>query len=176
MYKIKDMFDFNEENENQNNNKKDNTQIDRMKQLNETYNKRGEFLKESTIKDVDTEKLNAEAEKFRKMSSHRLINEEADTIPFTVGQQPGQGQTVSTFLPKIGPAANNAFNYIKPEEALEIAIKRAVESGTPINDLDLYDEVNWHLNNLGFEAKLPVDIKNAMAKIIGRDLSSSLGE
>ena len=175
MYKIKDMFDFNEENENQNNNKKENSQIDRMKQLNETYNKRGEFLKESTIKEVNQEKLSAEAEKYKKMSSHRLINEDADTIPFTVGQQPGQGQTVSTFLPKIGPSADNMLNYIKPEEALEIAVKRAVESGTPVNDLDLYDEVNWHLNNLGFDSKLLVDIKTAIAKVIGRDLSNSLG-
>ena len=175
MYKIKDMFDFNEENENQNNNKKENSQIDRMKQLNETYNKRGEFLKESTNKEVNQEKLNAEAEKYKKMSSHRLISEDSDTIPFTIGQQPGQGQTVSTFLPKIGPSADNMLNYIKPEEALEIAIKRAVESGTPVNDLDLYDEVNWHLNNLGFDSKLPVDIKTAIAKVIGRDLSNSLG-
>ena len=48
MYKIKDLFDFDD---NQNDKKKSDSQIDRMKHLNETYNKRGEFLVEDKKSD-----------------------------------------------------------------------------------------------------------------------------
>ena len=44
MFKIKDIFDFNSENK-----KNNNSQIERMKQLNETYQKRGEFIKENDL-------------------------------------------------------------------------------------------------------------------------------
>jgi hypothetical protein len=174
MFKLRDIFDFDS---NEENNKKDNSQLDRMKQLNETYQKRGEFIKEKEDKKVDESKLNEESERLKKLSSHRATLKEYgnDGIPFLGMKQAGQGETVNTFLPTIPDSArNNSFSYIKPEEALEIAIKRAMESGTPINNMGLYDEVNWHLNNLGFDSKLPVDIKTAMIKIVGGDINTSV--
>lgn len=174
MYKIKDIFDFDS---NENNNEKKDAQLERMKHLNETFQKRGEFIKEDGNKKVDNTKLQEEAERLKKLSNHRNVIKEYgnDGIPFMGMKQAGQGETVNTFLPTIADAAKNqSFSYIKPEEALEIAIKRAIESGTPINNMGFYDEVNWVLNNLGFDSKLPVDIKNAMIKIVGGDLSTSV--
>ena len=169
---MKEIFDFDSEKEN--NNKK--SQIERMKQLNETYQKRGEFIKEDSKKDIDEDKMNEESSRLKKLSSHRMINEYGnDGIPFMGMKQAGQGETVNTFLPTIPDSARNtSFSYIKPEEALDISIKRAIESGTPINNMGFYDEVNWILNNLGFDSKNPVDIKSAMIKIVGGDLSTSV--
>jgi hypothetical protein len=171
MYKIVDIFDFNSEDK-----RKKKTQLDRMRQLNETYNKRGEFIKEVEDKDVDENKLNEEAKRLKKLSNHRIIKEYGnDGIPFMGMKQAGQGETVNTFLPTIPDAArNNSFSYIKSDEALDIAIKRTMESGTPINNMGFYDEVNWTLNNLGFDSKLPLDIKNSLVKIIGGDIDTSV--
>lgn len=172
MFKMKDIFEFNS---NENKNKK-NSQIERMKQLNETYQKRGEFIKEETNKTIDENRLNEESERLKKLSNHRLIKEYGnDGIPFMGMKQAGQGETVNTFLPTIPDSArNSSFSYIKPEEALEISIKRAIESGTPVNNMGFYDEVNWILNNLGFESKNPVDIKTSLIKIVGGDINTSL--
>jgi len=172
MFKMKDIFEFNS---NENKNKK-NSQIERMKQLNETYQKRGEFIKEETNKTIDENKLSEESERLKKLSNHRLIKEYGnDGIPFMGMKQAGQGETVNTFLPTIPDSArNSSFSYIKPEEALEISIKRAIESGTPVNNMGFYDEVNWILNNLGFDSKNPVDIKTALIKIVGGDINTSL--
>lgn len=57
---------------------------------------------------------------------------------------------------------------LKPEEAIKIAIERVLSSGAPINNISLYDEVNWNLQKLGFDAKSPLDIKNAILKMIER--------
>lgn len=172
MFKMRDIFEFNS---NENKNKK-NSQIERMKQLNETYQKRGEFIKEETNKTIDENRLSEESERLKKLSNHRLIKEYGnDGIPFMGMKQAGQGETVNTFLPTIPDSArNSSFSYIKPEEALEISIKRAIESGTPVNNMGFYDEVNWILNNLGFDSKNPVDIKTALIKIVGGDINTSL--
>jgi hypothetical protein len=39
-------------------------------------------------------------------------------------------------------------------------------SGAPIAEMSFYDEVNWNLNNLGFDSKLPLDIKQTIFKMI----------
>lgn len=173
MYKLADIFDFDD---NDNNSKgktqkeqpKTESQLERMKELNETYQKRGEFIKKDKDKKVDKSKLQEESARLKKLSGHRLIKEYGnDGIPLQGMNHPGHGQTVTTFMPTMGK--QSAASYIKPEEALDIAIKRAVESGTPVNNMGFYDEVNWHLNNLGFDSKLPVDIKNALIRIVGGD-------
>jgi hypothetical protein len=170
-----DIFEFNSEDKNKSNKNTD-TQLERMKQLNGTFQKRGEFIKESSVKKVNEEKLQLEAEKLKKLSRHRLLNEFGnDGIPFLGMKQAGQGETVNTFLPTIPDSARGtAHSYITSEEALEISIKRAVKSGTPINNMGFYDEVNWNLNNLGFDSKLPVDIKNCMIKIIDKNIHTKL--
>jgi hypothetical protein len=175
MYKLSEIFDFSPE-ENNKNNIQENSQLERMKELNETYQKRGEFIKGKKEKQIDKDKLIEESERLKKLSNHRVIKEYGnDGIPFSGMKQAGQGETVSTFLPTIPDAArNNSFSYIKSEEALDISIKRAMESGTPINNMGFYDEVNWTLNNLGFESRLPLDIKSALVKIVGGDIETSV--
>lgn len=80
---------------------------------------------------------------------------------------PGYGKTVNTFIPTIDNSGNmkNAA-YLQPKEALNLSIKRTIESGAPIKDLDFYAEVNWHLNNMGFSAQKPIDIKELLKKML----------
>ena len=80
---------------------------------------------------------------------------------------PGYGKTVNTFIPNIDNSGNmkNAA-YLQPKEALNLSIKRTIESGAPIKDLDFYSEVNWHLNNMGFDSKQPLDIKETLKKLL----------
>tara|TARA_R110001592_G_scaffold75555_1_gene228715 strand:+ start:1944 stop:2474 length:531 start_codon:yes stop_codon:yes gene_type:complete len=175
MFKMGEIFEFDSEKE-KGKSKKDN-QIDRMKELNETYQKRGEFIKVEKNKEVDEKVLKEESDRLRKLSSHRTNLQEYgnDGIPFMGMKQAGQGETVNTFLPTIPDSArNSSFSYIKPEEALDISVRRAIESGTPINNMGFYDEINWILNNLGFDSKNPVDIKSALIKIVGGDINTSV--
>ncbi len=55
---------------------------------------------------------------------------------------------------------------LKPEEALKIAIERVLSSGAPINNISFYDEINWNLSKLGFPSKAPLDIKQALLKMV----------
>jgi hypothetical protein len=179
MQKLVDIFDFNEDSENKLNESIENkgNQLDRMIELNETFNKRGAFIKKDVKSNVDSEKLEEESSRFKKLSNHRNTLKEYgnDGIPFLGMKQAGQGETVNTFLPTIPDSAkNNSFSYLKPEEALEISIKRAIESGTPVNNMGFYDEVNWVLNNLGFDSRSPVEIKKILIKIISNDLNTTV--
>jgi hypothetical protein len=82
----------------------------------------------------------------------------------------GQGMSVSTIGDSAYGNPSVTFNAIrqplKNDEAFEIAIKRTIESGAPVNDLGFYDEVNLNLNQLGFPAKNPIDIKNKIVTMI----------
>ena len=75
MYKLSEMFDFSPE-ENGKNNIQENTQLERMKELNETYQKRGEFVKNKKEKEVDSIKLAEESERLKKLSKHRFLFKE----------------------------------------------------------------------------------------------------
>ena len=55
---------------------------------------------------------------------------------------------------------------LRSDEAFELAIKRALESGAPVNNMEFYEEVNWSLAQLGFPAKSPLDIKNKIVSMI----------
>lgn len=80
------------------------------------------------------------------------------------------GATVNTLNQNIGPNANKPYNpnytYLQSTEAIRLAISRALGSGAPVNNLGFYEEVNWILNGLGFNAKSPLDIKQAILKMI----------
>lgn len=84
-----------------------------------------------------------------------------------VSNYPGYGKTVNTFIPTIDNSGNmkNAA-FLQPKEALNLSITRTIESGAPIKDLDFYSEVNWNLNNMGFDSKQPIDIKEALKKLL----------
>jgi hypothetical protein len=55
---------------------------------------------------------------------------------------------------------------IEDHEALEICIKRTLNSGDPINNISFYDEINWNLAQLGFPSKSPMEIKEELKKLI----------
>lgn len=84
----------------------------------------------------------------------------------------GRGRTVNSIVddyredptaktPKVAPS------NLKPDEALEVCIKRVLKSGTPINNISFYDEVNWNLMNLGFAAVNEINIKTSILSMIG---------
>lgn len=52
------------------------------------------------------------------------------------------------------------------DEAGEVALKRTLESGSPINDMDFYDEFNRYMMRLRQNPLNPIDIKNLILKKI----------
>ncbi len=68
------------------------------------------------------------------------------------------------------PNSNKLYNpnytYLQDAEALRLAISRVLSSGSPINNLGFYEEVNQVLNQLGFGAKSALDIKQAVKQLI----------
>lgn len=84
----------------------------------------------------------------------------------------GRGQTVNTIANNYDSTVDVAApkpepNSLKPAEALDVSVKRTLRSGTPVNNISFYDEVNWNLMRLGYPAKNAVDIKNSILKLLG---------
>ena len=163
----------------------------KIKKLNESLNEKKLVVKTGR-KTVDKEKLKEEFKRFSKIS--RRVKERIDeagawgaqggtesarigsnpqsygtgfNTKFGLSNYPGYGKTVNTFIPQIDNSGNmkNAA-YLQPKEALNLSITRTVESGAPIKDMDFYSEVNWHLNNMGFDSRQPIDIKEALKKLL----------
>ena len=85
----------------------------------------------------------------------------------------GQGMSVNSI-------AQNTYNNpavsfgairqpLKTEEAFDIAIRRSVDSGAPVNNMGFYEEVNWHLAQLGFASRSPLDIKTKLISLLSKD-------
>lgn len=79
---------------------------------------------------------------------------------------PGYGKTVNTFLPNTDSQFYGAASTLNSSEALCVAITRAINSGAPVNNMSLYQEINWNLNNMGFESVQPIEIKETLKKMI----------
>jgi hypothetical protein len=140
-------------------------QAERMLKLVKSFDEKGEILKEEKEVIADEKKVIEEAGRLRELArvdEWISNNQFAGTPPVA-----GFGQTVNTFLPS--PMNNAKYNpnytYLQPAEALNLAIRRTLESGAPVNNIGFYEEVNWNLNNMGFDSKLPLDIKNAIVKM-----------
>ena len=137
---------------------------DRMKKLVKSFEEKNEIIKESTQKKVDESAIQKEAERLKEIAR---LDEWVSNPNINVA---GQGVTVNSFMPKTEDSNVKMYNpnytYLQSNEALSLAIKRAVESGAPVNNLGFYEEVNWHLNNMGFNARQPLDIKTALKKMI----------
>jgi hypothetical protein len=151
--------------------KKDKRMIDIMKSLEENH----EVYKDNS-KDIDENKILAENERLKSLISENTNQDFKDLNEnyYIAGKfgTGGRGRTVNSILddykdssavktPKVSPS------NLKPVEALEVCIKRVLKSGTPINNISFYDEVNWNLMNLGFPAVNEVDIKTAILGMIG---------
>lgn len=79
---------------------------------------------------------------------------------------PGYGKTVNTFLPNTDSQFYGAASTLNSSEALCVAITRAINSGAPVNNMSLYQEINWNLNNMGFESVQPIEIKESLKAMI----------
>ena len=141
----------------------------RMKDLVKKMDENHEIYKEVEYEVLEESVLKNYKERFQKnMTVHNENN---------VYSNQGAGSTVNTMF-------NNDNNYISksdysntpskpfsnpnltPKEALDIAIKRTLSSGSPVNGISFYDEINWNLDRLGFSSKNPIDIKAAINDLI----------
>jgi hypothetical protein len=147
----------------------------RMLEIMESLENSHEVYKENQ-KNVDENKILAENDRIKKLISKETNSDfkEINENYYIAGKfgTGGRGKTVNSIIdnyqdsiqiktPKV------SSSNIKPDEALEISLKRVLKSGMPINNISFYDEVNWNLMNLGFPAVNQVDIKNAILSIIG---------
>ena len=151
----------------------------RMTDLISKMDENGAIVRESEEKVVNNnDDVKKQSEKFRALvHGGRQIDENyMSPTNYPMG---GMGQTVNTFVDKTEGNSMNRFGVEKdggakpavntgltPKEALEIGIRRTLDSGKPINDISFYDEINWNLEKMGFDYKLPLDIKNAIKDII----------
>ena len=139
----------------------------RMLEIMNSLEESHEVYKE-TEKITDNGKLLKEGQRLKDLASGK-INSHFKENYYIAGKfgTGGRGQTVNSFIdttmtsqtlksPKSQPS------NLKPEEALEICIKRVLKSGSPINNIGFYDEINWNLMNLGFPAVNEIDIKNSI--------------
>ena len=152
----------------------DSPQLKRMQQLVKSFSIKDEVIKEDKKKEINQEALSKESERRKKLSSHRI--DELDQGGMKYGG--GHAETVNTFISPeahVKKFATLSTPELNVEEALEVAIRRVLRSGTPVNNMSFYDEINWNLNQLGFDSKIPVDIKNALRKVIGGEIDSSIG-
>ena len=146
---------------------------DRMLEIMESLEKSEEIYKDNT-KVVDKEKILKEETRIKTLATGELNSEFKNENYYVAGafNTGGRGQTVNSIVdkyeqmntlksPKVEPSA------LKPAEALEVSIKRVLKSGTPINNISFYDEINWNLMNLGFPSVSEVDIKGALMTMIG---------
>ena len=149
----------------------------RMLEIMESLNKTEEVYKVDS-KLINEEEINKDYERLRKNLSNDTNRDFKDfknenyymSGSYNTG---GRGQTVNNILDdKMGIASNAKTpkpekQSLQPQEALLVSIARTVKSGAPVNNIDFYEEINWNLMNLGFPAKSPVDIKNALVELLG---------
>ena len=143
-------------------------QTERFKQLIRSYEEKNETTREEVSLSINEQILQEETNRFKEVA--RIDEWIGQKQQFATNSSfvAGQGQTVNTFLPQ---AQNNAdynpnYTYLKPSEALKLAIERTLKSGAPINDISFYDEINLNLNKMGFNSKSALDIKNTILNSI----------
>lgn len=142
---------------------------ERMKKLIKSFEEKNEVLKESTEKIVDKNAISKETERLKEIAriDEWIANPKQN---LTNQNNVSYGTTVNTFIPSHQEQNVKMYNpnytYLQSNEALSLAVKRAIESGAPINNLGFYEEVNWHLNNMGFNARQPLDIKTMLKGMV----------
>lgn len=143
----------------------------RMLEINESLEQKHEVFKE-TKKVENKEELLKEGNRLRDLASGKL-NADFNENYFVAGayQTGGRGKTVNTILndyqdTQVAKTPKPEPSNLKKDEALDVAIKRTLKSGAPVNNISFYDEVNWNLMNLGFPAVNDMDIKNTISSLM----------
>lgn len=148
--------------------------MDRMKRLNDSLDSTSEVYLDNTAKEDNQELI---SEEYKRLTS--LSNGKANAdFQENYYQQPGssykaQGKTVNSIFdnmygnPSITPEP--VKQPLQSDEAFDLAIKRTLKSGSPVDDMPFYDEVNLNLMKLGFAPKLALDIKNRILRMLSPD-------
>lgn len=157
-----------------------NNELDRMCKLTQAFEQKGEIFKEER-EETNAEKLKSEFKRLSELASGEKTAslKESEQGGFMGGNEQSGGmrgvaqpRTVTSIIdnlysnPTMYQGAQGNAIALKDSEALELAIKRTLSSGAPVNNIAFYDEVNWNLANLGFPSKLPQDIKTAILNMI----------
>jgi hypothetical protein len=146
------------------------TEKNRMRDLVKMFEKKDEIFTDNKT-EINEEVLSGEYKRLKDLTtgSRNVDFKEGFAIPndWNMG---GQGMSVNSMIDNIYNNPAVAFKAVKQplksNEAFEIAVKRALESGAPVNNMEFYEEVNWNLAQLGFPAKSPLDIKNKIVSMI----------
>lgn len=144
---------------------------ERMLRLIKGLDAKEEVFVNDDKKEINEEVLNKELIRLKSLSNNMHRNESFSGPGMTVNKVVSDTSTNPQDLSPGGPAypgVKNVNATLQPNEALEIAIKRSLASGAPINDLDFYSEVNWHLAALGFSAQSAVMIKEIVTALINK--------
>lgn len=151
-----------------------------MRKLTQSYEQKGEIFKEERDS-TNAEKIQEEFKRLSELASGKKTAalKESEQGGFMGGNDQTGGfhgtngpRSVTSIIdnlyenPTMYQGAQGNGIALKDGEALDISIKRTLESGAPVNNIAFYDEVNWNLSQLGFPAKLPQDIKTAILKMI----------
>lgn len=146
----------------------------RMRELVKLYEKKEEIFKKDKKSELNTD-LSKEYKRLSELAGGKLNADFKEgyvqnSMPFEMGQ--GNVRTVSTIANDMygNPAmAHQTIRQpLQPDEAVELAITRTLKSGAPVKDMGFYDEVNWHLQTLGFPAKAALDIKTVVLKMMSK--------
>jgi len=158
----------------------ENKEKDRMRKLTQSFGQKGEIFKESR-EETNAEKLQEEFKRLSALASGQETSALKESQEG--GFMDGAGQSGSFHgtnqVKGVNSIVDNIYSNptkymgaqgnsvaLRDSEALELSIKRTLNSGAPVNDIAFYDEINWNLANLGFPSKLPQDIKTAILKLI----------
>lgn len=145
----------------------------RMRELVKLYTQKDEIFKKT--EDSSTKDLSAEYKRLSELAGGKLNADFKEgyvqnSTPFEMGA--GSVRTVNTIANDMYGNPTTAYQPIRqplqPDEAVELAITRSLKSGAPVKDMGFYDEVNWHLQTLGFPAKNALDIKNIILKMMSK--------
>lgn len=146
----------------------------RMKELVELYKKKDEIFKKDQKSDSNKD-LSKEYKRLSDLADGKLNADFKEgyvqnSTPFEMGS--GTVRTVNTIAGDMYGNPTMAYQPVRqplqPDEAVELAITRSLKSGAPVKDMGFYDEVNWHLQTLGFPAKNALDIKNVILKMMAK--------
>jgi len=145
---------------------------ERMMKLIDSFEKKGEIFIDSKNKKTDENKISEEKERLKDLALKNSNDFFKEDYSNTGIYKSGQGKMVSSVAEDFYQNDTSQLKVsrvpLQAEEGLEIAIKRALKSGAPINNISFYDEVNWHLMSLGFPAKAPIDIKNSITGMLDK--------
>lgn len=149
-------------------------EMDRMKRLNDSLDSTSEVYLDNTAQEDNQELINEEYKRLTSLSNGKANADFQESYyPQTGNGYKAQGRTVNSIFdnmysnPSVTPEP--VKQPIQSDEAFDLAIKRTLKSGSPVDDMPFYDEVNLNLMKLGFAPKLALDIKNRILRMLSPD-------